>query len=138
MKLNQQQEQDPSLVFEAKERAEQIRQCLDTLPGRERFVIVRRFGLDGDDVNTLVELGRIYGVTRSRILQMQVRGLQRLRCRTLRLLWDSCSDRESGQWSPLIPKTKYASHIVPGHTSGNATGLNSSDRPHQQCHPKIR
>jgi len=86
MHLTQQREQDPSLVFEVKERAEQIRQCLDTLPGRERFVIVRRFGLDGDDVNTLEELGRIYGVTGSRILQMQVRGLQRLRQCSLRLL----------------------------------------------------
>lgn len=67
MHLTQQQEQDSSLVFEVKEGAEQIRQCLDTLPRRERFVIVRRFGLDGDEPNTLEELGRIYGVTGSRI-----------------------------------------------------------------------
>ena len=79
MHLIQQREQDPSRVFEARDRAEQIRQCLDTLPERERFVIVRRFGLDGNDANTLEQLGRICGVSGVRIYQMQVRGLQRLR-----------------------------------------------------------
>ena len=84
MHLTQQWEQDPSVEFETKDRAEQLRKCLYTLPERERFVIVRRFGLNGDDVNTLEQLGRIYGVTGVRIYQMQVRGLQRLRsCTTL-------------------------------------------------------
>ena len=84
MHLTQQWEQDPSVVFETKDRAEQLRKCLDTLPERERLLIVRRFGLDGDDVNTLKQLGRVYGVTVVRIYQMQVRGLQRLRsCTTL-------------------------------------------------------
>ena len=79
MHLTQQREQDPSLVFEAKDRAERLRQCLDNLPERERFVIVRRFGLDGYDANTLQQLGRIYGVTAVRIYQIQVSGLQKLR-----------------------------------------------------------
>ena len=57
MQLNRQQEQDPSLVFEAKNRAERLKRCLDTIPERERFVIVRRFGLDGDEPNTLQQLG---------------------------------------------------------------------------------
>ena len=67
MHLIQQREQDPSRVFEVRDRAEQIRQCLDTLPQRERFVIVRRFGLDGDEPNTLEQLGRICRVTDVRI-----------------------------------------------------------------------
>ena len=67
MHLIQQREQDPSGVFEVRDRAERIRQCLDTLPQRERFVIVRRFGLDGDEPNTLERLGRICGVTDVRI-----------------------------------------------------------------------
>ena len=84
MHLIQQREQDPSRVFEVRDRAERIRQCLDTLPQRERFVIVRRFGLDAGEPNTLEQLGRICGVTDVRIYQMQVRGLPRLRsCTTL-------------------------------------------------------
>ena len=84
MHLTQQRDQDPSVVFEARDRAEQIRQCLDTLPERERFVIVRRFRLDGDHASTLEQLGRSYGVTGVRIYQIQVSGLQKLwRCTTL-------------------------------------------------------
>ncbi|GAA3504755.1 hypothetical protein GCM10019016_118680 [Streptomyces prasinosporus] len=44
---------------------------VDTFPERERRILVRRLGLDGDDPSTLDELGREFGVTRERIRQIE-------------------------------------------------------------------
>ncbi|WP_437095954.1 sigma-70 family RNA polymerase sigma factor [Streptomyces sp. enrichment culture] len=44
---------------------------VDTFPERERRILVRRLGLDGDDPSTLDEIGREFGVTRERIRQIE-------------------------------------------------------------------
>ena len=41
------------------------------LEGRESNVIMQRFGLDGNDVRTLEEVGKVHGVTRERIRQIE-------------------------------------------------------------------
>ncbi|MGP3732210.1 sigma-70 family RNA polymerase sigma factor [Streptomyces sp. GDS52] len=46
---------------------------VDTFPERERRILVRRLGLDGDEPSTLDELGREFGVTRERIRQLEVK-----------------------------------------------------------------
>jgi RNA polymerase nonessential primary-like sigma factor len=40
---------------------------------------VQRFGLNGDDIATLEEVGDRIGVTRERVRQIQVEALKRLR-----------------------------------------------------------
>ena len=58
---------------------EQIRQVLGVLSERERQVLELRFGLlDGQD-NTLEEVGRLFGVTRERIRQIEAKALRKLR-----------------------------------------------------------
>ncbi|XMA39432.1 sigma-70 family RNA polymerase sigma factor [Streptomyces albogriseolus] len=44
---------------------------VDTFPERERRILVRRLGLDGDDPSTLDEIGCEFGVTRERIRQIE-------------------------------------------------------------------
>src|SRR5690606_778227 len=59
--------------------------CVNTLPPKEAEVIRHRFGLiDGND-KTLEEVGRIFGVTRERIRQIEAKALKKMRHRTRRL-----------------------------------------------------
>ena len=58
---------------------EQIRLALDFLTERERQVLEMRFGLrDGKD-HTLEEVGKLFGVTRERIRQIEAKALRKLR-----------------------------------------------------------
>ncbi len=49
------------------------------LPDKEQTVIVSRFGLDGDEARTLVEIGRQLGLTRERVRQIEMMALVRMR-----------------------------------------------------------
>ena len=58
---------------------EQVRSALGILSDRERQVLEMRFGLvDGHD-NTLEDVGRLLGVTRERIRQIEAKALRKLR-----------------------------------------------------------
>ena len=56
---------------------------LENLPERDRYVIERRYGFDGDRGATLAEIGREMGVTRERIRQIQKAALRKLRSHAL-------------------------------------------------------
>ena len=57
---------------------ELVAQFLGLLTEREREVLVRRFGLDDGDPDTLEEIGESWGVTRERIRQIESQALRRL------------------------------------------------------------
>jgi RNA polymerase primary sigma factor len=59
-------------------RAKAVRQALDILPPDRRAVIELRYGLDGEEPRTLNEIGRVLGVTRERVRQIEQDALQRL------------------------------------------------------------
>lgn len=54
-----------------------VRYCLLTLSDRERFVLIRRYGLDGMRKQTLEELGIELGVTRERVRQIQAKATRK-------------------------------------------------------------
>ena len=58
---------------------EQLRQVLDTLSEREAGVIQMRFGLTDGQPKTLDEIGKVYGVTRERIRQIESKTMSKLR-----------------------------------------------------------
>ena len=60
-------------------RKESLRRVLGSLSARQRRVLELRYGLDGDDPRTLDEVGRIFGVTRERIRQIENQSLNILR-----------------------------------------------------------
>jgi RNA polymerase primary sigma factor len=66
---------------------EQIRSMLGELSEREAGVVRLRFGLDDGRIRTLDEVGRVYGVTRERIRQIEAKTMTKLRhpSRTQRL-----------------------------------------------------
>ncbi|MDP1808038.1 MAG: RNA polymerase sigma factor RpoD [Actinomycetota bacterium] len=58
---------------------QQLRHILDTLSDRERKVIELRFGLKDGHPRTLEEVGKVFGVTRERIRQIESKTLSKLR-----------------------------------------------------------
>src|SRR5438105_12984228 len=58
---------------------EHIETWLSQLDDKQRAVVARRFGLDGQEAATLEELGNELGVTRERVRQIQLEALKRLR-----------------------------------------------------------
>jgi RNA polymerase primary sigma factor len=56
-----------------------VKEALAELPEREQEIVRMRFGLDDGEVRTLEEVGRVFGVTRERVRQIEVKTLAKLR-----------------------------------------------------------
>ncbi|OZC48464.1 hypothetical protein CH289_18910 [Rhodococcus sp. RS1C4] len=55
-----------------------VQVVLETLSEREAGVISKRFGFNGEDEMTLEEIGKVYGVTRERIRQIEKKAMAKL------------------------------------------------------------
>ncbi|MFN3883669.1 MAG: RNA polymerase sigma factor RpoS [Rhodocyclaceae bacterium] len=75
---------DPESTVEENEIARHIDAWVEELPDRHRYVVERRYGLNGRDVATLEALAGELGVTRERVRQLQMEALSRLRQRMAR------------------------------------------------------
>jgi RNA polymerase primary sigma factor len=71
--------EEPLSVFEQTRRVEEIASWLDILGTDEKRVIIFRYGLDGEDPQTLEAIGKIFGVTRERIRQIEQKSINKLR-----------------------------------------------------------
>ncbi len=58
---------------------DQIREILDDLTERERKILAMRFGLEDNIPHTLEEVGKVFGVTRERIRQIEAKALDKIR-----------------------------------------------------------
>ena len=58
---------------------EQILKAIDSLPGREREVIILRFGLHDGRPRSRHEVGKAFGISKTRILQIERSALEELR-----------------------------------------------------------
>jgi RNA polymerase primary sigma factor len=68
----------PGTVMSGME-ASQLGEAVDSLPERYRYVLVRRYGLDGKDPATLAGLGDELELSRERVRQLQLQAEQVLR-----------------------------------------------------------
>ncbi|CAG7594089.1 RNA polymerase sigma factor RpoD [Peptoniphilus tyrrelliae] len=65
--------------YEQKDLSNIIQKQLYRFSDRERFVINKRFGLDGSDPMTLEEIGNEFGVSRERIRQIESKAINKLK-----------------------------------------------------------
>ncbi|MBQ6298346.1 MAG: sigma-70 family RNA polymerase sigma factor [Selenomonadaceae bacterium] len=70
---------DPAEIASLTILKDQLDQVLNTLTERERDVLKLRYGLDDGRESTLEEVGKIFGVTRERIRQIEAQALRKLR-----------------------------------------------------------
>ena len=57
----------------------QIKEIVGTLSERERKILEMRFGLEDGVTHTLEEVGKVFGVTRERIRQIEAKALEKIR-----------------------------------------------------------
>ena len=62
---------------------EEMQAHLKELPQRERFILERRYGLDGRPAGSLEEVGAELGITRERVRQLQAAATEKLHDRML-------------------------------------------------------
>ncbi|PKO39750.1 MAG: RNA polymerase sigma factor RpoS [Betaproteobacteria bacterium HGW-Betaproteobacteria-4] len=70
---------DPESLLQSSEVGSLVGDWLDQLSERQRSVIERRYGLNGADLATLDVIAHDLGLTRERVRQIQMEGLDRLR-----------------------------------------------------------
>lgn len=72
--------QTPEDIFRSEALKEQIDHILKELPPREEQIVRMRFGLDGTGtIKTLDEVGKIYGVTKERVRQIESKAMRRMK-----------------------------------------------------------
>lgn len=70
---------DPVLKLEDEDFSRHLDEWLEQLNDKQRQVVIGRFGLNGQNMATLEEVGEQIGVTRERVRQIQVEALHKLR-----------------------------------------------------------
>ena len=70
---------DPELLLQSSEVGVLLESWLGELGERQRQVIERRYGLNGNEIATLDAIAGDLGLTRERVRQIQLEGLERLR-----------------------------------------------------------
>lgn len=58
---------------------EQLKRAIQDLSPKERRVISLRYGLEDGVMHTLEEIGKLYGITRERVRQIEIKALEKLR-----------------------------------------------------------
>lgn len=56
-----------------------ILQLLEELPEREKFILIHRFGLDGNEALSLSKIGSLLGLTKERVRQLQKEALKSIK-----------------------------------------------------------
>jgi RNA polymerase sigma factor (sigma-70 family) len=70
---------DPVAALHGVELTDKLERALATLSSREARVLRLRFGIDGEDEQTLEVVGREFALTRERVRQIEAKALQKLR-----------------------------------------------------------
>ena len=70
---------DPHTAAEASALTDVVSEALAELTPREQRILRMRFGIGGEGDHTLEEVGKVFGVTRERIRQIEAKALQKLR-----------------------------------------------------------
>jgi RNA polymerase primary sigma factor len=72
-------ESDPLAEAEKRSLEHELNRIMTSLTERERIVLMHRFGLHDTKSHTLEEIGKLLGVTRERVRQIESQALSKLR-----------------------------------------------------------
>jgi RNA polymerase nonessential primary-like sigma factor len=73
------QYEEPEIQLHNAQLERYVQEWLGQLNDKQRMVIERRYGLNGNEICTLEELAATLGLTRERVRQIQIEGLEQLR-----------------------------------------------------------
>ncbi|CUA86701.1 MULTISPECIES: RNA polymerase sigma factor RpoS [Gulbenkiania] len=73
------QHEEPEIQLHNAQLEQFVQEWLAQLSEKQRLVIERRYGLNGHEISTLEELAAALGLTRERVRQIQIEGLEQLR-----------------------------------------------------------
>ena len=73
------QYEEPEIQLHNAQLERYVQEWLNQLNDKQRMVIERRYGLNGNEICTLEELAATLGLTRERVRQIQIEGLEQLR-----------------------------------------------------------
>jgi len=73
------QYEEPEIQLHNSQLEHYVQEWLNQLNDKQRMVIERRYGLNGHEICTLEELAATLGLTRERVRQIQIEGLEQLR-----------------------------------------------------------
>ena len=69
----------PDLILEQSEIKHRVQEWLNRLNDKQRYIIEKRYGLNGYEIQTLEQLAKTLDLTRERVRQIQLEALQTLR-----------------------------------------------------------
>jgi RNA polymerase nonessential primary-like sigma factor len=69
----------PDLMLEQSEIKDRVQEWLHRLTEKQRYIIEKRYGLNGYEIQTLEQLATTLDLTRERVRQIQLEALQTLR-----------------------------------------------------------
>ena len=73
------EEQDTENAVASTLLIESVAEAVSLLPEKEALILRLRFGLEGNEVHTLEQVGKVIGVTRERVRQLEAQALRRMR-----------------------------------------------------------
>lgn len=77
--MSPQKDACPALDYESEEKLNLLNETISHLAPREQKVINSRYGLNGEDPHSLDETGAKFGVTRTRISQIEAKAIRKMR-----------------------------------------------------------
>ncbi len=93
-----------------------LRAAVGSLTEREAAIVRQRFGLDGEDEQTLEEIGRNFKVTRERVRQLETHALRRLRRHMDHLdrqySWDDLEEHERARRRARVLHEFFTQHAT--------------------------
>lgn len=73
------EQDEPDVALNNAEMMRYLQNWLAQLPGKQRLVVEHRYGLNGHEVCTLEEVGKLLGLARERVRQIQIESLAHLK-----------------------------------------------------------